>query len=99
MHILSLFLHLQELKNMYTRINNLTAAEREWTSTWRSGEKQRMVPLHLLTGSVLPLLPTIQKVAEKFRGPGGRSVRLKVRHFERRCLLAVWVCLGSFRLG
>lgn len=38
-----------------------------------------MVPLHLLTGSVLPLLPTIQKVAEKFKGYRGRNQRLKVR--------------------
>jgi hypothetical protein len=67
----------QELKDGYVRINNLNAAE-EWSSNWRNGEKARMVPLNLLTGSVLPLLPTIQKVAEKFRGPGGRSVRLKV---------------------
>jgi hypothetical protein len=55
----------------------MASAEREWRSKWRSGEKMRMQPLHLLTGSVLPLLPTIQKVAESCRWRG-RVQRLKV---------------------
>lgn len=70
---------LQEMRSTYTRINNITVAEREWRSSWRTGEKMRMQPLHLLTGSVLPLLPTIQKALERHRGPGGRVLRLKVR--------------------
>jgi hypothetical protein len=45
-----------------------------------------MVPLHLLTGSVLPLLPTIQKVTENFRGFNGRTQRLKVRVFCQGCV-------------
>lgn len=71
----------QDIRLGFTRISNMSTAERQWRQNWHSGEKGdkgRMQPLHLLTGSVLPLLPTIQKVAESHRGKSGRLTHLKV---------------------
>jgi hypothetical protein len=42
-----------------------------------------MQPLHLLTGSVLPLLPTIQKVTDRARARGARVPLLQVRQALR----------------
>lgn len=69
---------LQDIKLHSTRINNMAVAEREWRAIWRTEEKTRLQSLHLMTGSVLPLLPTITKVVEGHRGFGGRTQRLKV---------------------
>lgn len=65
---------------IYNKIRNMASIEREWKAAWANGTRQRLVPLHLLTGSVLPLLPTIQKVAEQFRltQSYNRAARLKV---------------------
>jgi hypothetical protein len=104
-HVLTCNLCVQDLHLGYTRINNPSVAEREWRSYWGSaaGQKLRMQPLHLLTGSVLPLLPAIQKVAERHRGFGGRVQRLKVRRGQGAATQGVcWQensCCGGGRGG
>jgi hypothetical protein len=42
------------------------------------GRDLRMVPLHLVTGSVLPLLTTINRVVDNHRMLSGRVRRLQV---------------------
>jgi hypothetical protein len=75
-----LYLLLQEFKQKYHKVGDETATTaRLWRSEFTSKTQLQKKDMHLLSGSMLQLLPTIQKVVQT---PGSRIKQLRVRGEE-----------------
>eukprot|EP00775_Hariotina_reticulata_P014308 gene14308-35_t len=77
---------MQEFVRQHSKMTNMSLMEKEWTAAYNSqkGRDQRMVPLHLVTGSVLPLLTTINRVVDSHRMASGRVKRLQARNQQKK---------------
>lgn len=80
---------LQDVRQRFHRVNNRAQMERLWTQAYNNGTEQRLRPLQLITGTVLPLLKTISRVVEQYRGADQRIRCLQVSR-----VLSRFVCLA-----
>ncbi|WIA42573.1 hypothetical protein OEZ86_008551 [Tetradesmus obliquus] len=80
--VLASDIHFDELREKFVRMRDSRTMERPWTTAYESGLDKRHVPLNLLTGSVLPLLTTISRVAQNYRNAHNNARRLPLVRVE-----------------